>query len=356
MTDAGKFYLEHGHHPEAGPPNPKPIAKPVVSKPPPTRTQEAAGAGAAPAEPAELRAEPERPPQPATVPIPVQLRRPHKAVKEIVDHKARLGIPVEQHSRALLILHALAQEAIRRGWEVIPNPSTFEVDRWNGRRKRVSPGPDLFSIDAGAAPAAIRFRVQHKRVDHVPTEKELAEQAKYSWSRPPKYDYLPTDRLRLDVRSGSSNSLTLDDTASTRIEDKLLRAVEKIEQLTVHARDLAEQRRQMEIQRQLERERAEELRKRAVRYSGWYDTLEQLRADFVRHRELTEVVASLRLANAQRGPEHEYAEILRAYLSWSEEHLKESDPLRRIPLPQGERPDMTYDAWREWKRHNSRSW
>lgn len=126
------------------------------------------------------------------------------------------------HSRALLILHALVQEAIRRGWEVIPNPSKFEVDRWNGRRKRASSDPDLFSIDAGDAPAAIRFRVQQKKVDHEPTEKERDEQAKYSWSRHPKYDYIPTDRLRLEIRSGSSNVLTLDDTANTRIEDKLL--------------------------------------------------------------------------------------------------------------------------------------
>lgn len=95
-----------------------------------------------------------------------------------------------------------------------------------------------------------------------------------------------------------------------------------------------------------------QLRKRAARYSSWHDTLEQLRADFVRHRELTEVVASLRLATAQRGPEHEFAEILGAYLAWSEEHLEESDPLRRIPLPQGDRPDLTYNAWQEWKRHN----
>lgn len=158
------------------------------------------------------------------------------------------------------------------------------------------------------------------------------------------------------MRSGSSNVLTLDDTANTRIEDKLLRAVERIEQLTIEARELAERRRQMEIQWQQERERAEELRKRAVRYSGWYDTLEQLRAAFVRHSELTEVVAGLRRATAERGPEHEFAEILGAYLAWSEEHLEESDPLRRIPLPQGDRPDMTFDEWRERKRLNSRSW
>lgn len=71
--------------------------------------------------------------------------------------------------------------------------------------------------------------------------------------------------------------------------------------------------------------------------------MEQLRADFVRQRELTEVVASLRRATVERGPENEFAEILGDYLSWSEEHLKESDPLRRIPLPQGDRPDLTYD-------------
>ena len=112
----------------------------------------------------------------------------------------------------------------------------------------------------------------------------------------------------------------------------------------------------MEIQRQLERNRAEQLRKRAARYSSWYDTLEQLRADFVRHRELTEVVARLRLATAARGQEHKFAEVLGDYLAWSEEHLEEADPLRRIPLPQGDRPDLTYDEWREWKRHNSRSW
>ncbi|MGK0714465.1 hypothetical protein ACR5KS_00095 [Leucobacter sp. W1153] len=80
---------------------------------------------------------------------------------------------------------------------------------------------------------------------------------------------LDPHRLRPDVRSGSSNVLTLDDTANTRIEDKLLRAVERIEQLTIEARELAERRRQMEIQWQQDRERAEELRKRAVKYSGW---------------------------------------------------------------------------------------
>lgn len=280
--------------------------------------------------------------------MPVQIRRPHQAVREIVDHKARIDVPMEQRQRALLIQHALAQESIRRGWKVIAYPSTFETDPWNGRKKRVSPGPDLFSIDAGDSAAVIRLRMQQKRVDHVPTEKELADEARYKWRSYPKHDYVPTERMRLEIRSGSHDALTLDDTVATRIEDKLLRAIEKIEQMSVDARQAAERHRQWEIQRAEDQRHAEELRKRATRYSNWAETLEQLRTDLVRHRELAEVVAGLREAVDRRGPEHEYAEALTDYLSWSEAHLEESDPLRRIWLPQGERPDLSYDEWQEW--------
>lgn len=289
--------------------------------------------------------------------MPVQIRRPHQAVREIVDHKARIDVPMEQRQRALLILHALAQESIRRGWKVIANPSTFETDPWNGRKKRVSPGPDLFSIDAGDSAAVICLRMQQKRVDHVPTEKELADEARYKWRSYPKHDYVPTERMRLEIRSGSHDALTLDDTVATRIEDKLLRAIEKIEQMSVDARQAAERHRQWEIQRAEDQRRAEELRKRATRYSNWAETLEQLRTDLVRHRELAEVVAGLRETVDRRGPEHEHAEALTDYHSWSEAHLEESDPLRRIWLPQGERPDLSYDEWQEWKRRNpQRNW
>lgn len=104
ITDAGKFYLEHGFHPKARPPKPAPKAKPAASTPSPKRTHKAAVASAAPAEPvnaSDSKAEPTQTLQRETVPVPEQLRRPHKAVKEIVDHKARLDVPAEQHSMAL---------------------------------------------------------------------------------------------------------------------------------------------------------------------------------------------------------------------------------------------------------------
>lgn len=37
---------------------------------------------------------------------------------------------------------------------------------------------------------------------------------------------------------------------------------------------------------------------------------------------------------------------------WAEEHLEQSDPFRRIDLPRGGRPDLSFDEWRNWKRSN----
>ena len=45
-------------------------------------------------------------------------------------------------------------------------------------------------------------------------------------------DLVPTDRMRLDIRSGPSSSLVLEDTASTRIEDKLQRAIYEIQSIS----------------------------------------------------------------------------------------------------------------------------
>lgn len=352
ITEAGTFYLTHGHHPKAEASTPKKTARQKPERIGGFVKEVASYVSSDRSTEPETLAKSERNVKDETIPMSDQIRRPHKAVREIVDHKARLDVPTGQRQRALLILHALAQEATRRGWDVTASPSTFEADRWSGRRARVSPGPDLFSIDAGDAPAVIRLGMQQKRVDHVPTEKELAGKARYSWQSYPKYDHVPTERMRLEIRANSYDALTLDDTVATRIEDKLLRAIEKVEQMSVDAREAAERRRQMEIQRLEEQRRADDLRRRTARYDGWLKTLEQLRDDFVRHRELAEVVAGLREAVQQRGPDHEYAEILGEYVEWSKTHLEESDPFRRILLPQGERPDLSFDEWKNWKRQH----
>lgn len=350
ITDAGMFYLEHGHHPKDEPPQTESPAPPTPNDKTAKSIENEPAPAPQPSDAHDAKKTPPRVMKDETIPMPEQVRRPHPAVREIVDHKARLDVPLEERQRALLILHALVQEALRRGWTVTANPSTFQRDPWNGRPTRVSPGPDLFSIDAGDAPATIRLRMQQKRVDHVPTEEELAKEARYNWRSYPRHDYVATERMRLEVRASSYDVLSIDDTVATRIEDKLLRAIEKIEQLSINAREAAEQQRLRELERAERQRRAEEIRQRAARYTSWAETLEQLRSDFVQHRELADTVAGLREAVAVRGLEHEHAEILSEYLAWSEQHLEDSDPFRCIWLPQGERPDLSYDEWHEWRR------
>ncbi len=57
-------------------------------------------------------------------------------------------------------------------------------------------------------------------------------------------------------------------------------------------------------------------------------------------------------AVADRSLENEDTEALGEYVAWPEQHLKDSDPLRSIWLPQGVHPDLIYDEWHEWRRQN----
>lgn len=291
-----------------------------------------------------------------TIPMPERITKPHAALRAITDHPARLGVPTGQRRRALLILHAFVQEGLRRGWTVTEIPSTKRQDRWTGRSVKESPGSTLFTVDAGEASIDVRLRMLQDRTLHTPTPEEIARQQRFSWDSPPKYDYTPSLRMRLELSHGFGDPLRLDDTVTTCIEDKLLRGILRIEEWAVEAREAAERRRQCEIEEAERRRRASELRERVQRYTSWHETLEALHTDVIRHRELTDVVAALREAVERRGPDHEHAQLLGEYLAWAEQHLEDSDPLRRISLPKGERPDLSYDEWRQWQRQPPQRW
>lgn len=351
ITEAGNYYLEHGRYPQSERASSNhPLTSPPKRRTAPGRSSTAPinSPKAVDAKPEPTPAEPEM--SPGAINIPTELRRPHKAVREIIDHKARLDVPSAQRQRALLILHTLVQEAVRRDWTVSANPSTFRRDPWTDRRTRVAPGADLFTIDAGDKPVAIRLRMRQKRVEHKLTDEEIARKERYSWSSAPKYDFEPTERMRLEIRESSTNAYALEDTAATYIEDKLIRAIERIEEASIKQRELVERWRQRDIEIAEERTRAEIRRQRAERYNSWFETLEQLRTDMARHRELADTVAGLREAVELRDRDDENFGALGEYLAWSEQHLEDSDPLRTISLPKCERPDLSYEEWREWGR------
>lgn len=363
VTETGQFYLQHGRYESeevsAASSSRKKVKPSRRSKPTRADSTDTDTRGApVPAEREELRPTPPKPPRAVideTIPMFAEIGRAHPAIRELVKYKKRLDVPEEARQRALLILHALVQEARRRGWEVTPQLSTVRSATLYTRQERIWPSGDLFLIDAGHDPAAVRLRMKTRRVDHLPTEKEIAEQKKWSWNRPPKYDYVPTDRMRLEIGAGNYGSLVLEDTVATRIEDKLLRAITRIQQMSDEAVARAEAQRLREIEAAKARERAEALRKRARAYGHWVEVLESMRKDFERHQRLVPVVAGLREALSSRHGSEHYDALLE-YVEWAEEHLAESDPFRLIYLPNGERPDLSYKEWRDWDAQNPQRW
>lgn len=364
VTNSGRYYIEHGRYESdetAGSTNPAPPTaqkRPVKASLRPRSSEprpDAVPVDVHPEIPASTPPKPRRPVIDETIPIPVEIGRAHPAIRELVKYKKRLDVPEEERQRALLILHALAQESLRRGWAVTPQLSTMTPATFYTTRKREWPSSDLFLIDAGHEPAAIRLRMKTRRVDHVLTEKELADKQRGGYFWAPKSDFVPTDKMRLEIGAGHYGSLVLEDTVATRIEDKLLRAIIRIQQMSDDAVARAEAQRLRAIEAEQARQRTEALRRRGRNYGHWLQVLESLRKDVEHHQRLVPVVAGLREALPSReGSEH--YDALVEYVEWAEEHLVASDPFRLIPLPNGDRPDLTYLEWREWDAQNPQRW
>lgn len=291
---------------------------------------------------------PKKPGKHETIPMVVQIRKPHPAIRELVDHKTRLDVPADARQRALLILHALVREALQRGWTVTPVLSEVIRDSWTGSKHRRWPSAELFHIDAGHHATPIRLRMRQRRIDHVLTKKEIDEQEQWGRSYFPRYDYVPTDYMRLEVDAGSYGSLVIEDTVATRIEDKLLRAIERIKRLTQEALEWEERARLRAIEEAEARRRAEEVAARGRAYGTWVDELEALREAYSRHRELNALLIELRAA-VPRFERSEHVDQLQKYVTWATRHVEQSDPLRSIPLPDGDIPEMPYDEWRDWQ-------
>lgn len=358
VTDKGTRYLEHGN--TASPTTPrKSHASPSPDLPRKSELLERDDQASS-----VLPADDEQAPHTAgtrrnsskdeSIPMPAQVRRPHAAVRELIEHKQRLDLPAEQKQRAHVILHALVQESLRRGWTVTPVLSELHHNSWNRTKTRIWPSNDLFTIDAGARPAAIRLRMRQRQVKHVPTPEERRQKERSGYQSYSTMDLVPTDRMRLEIRAGSYSEMVLEDTSGTKFEDKLGRALGKIQSITDEAIERQEQKRLRDIADAEARERAEVLRRRATHYGKWAETLESLSTDAAKHRDLTATVEQLRTALPQFEGNDRYGE-LETYLAWAEQHLVESDPFRAITLPEGERPDLTYAEWRNWN-NRQRLW
>ncbi|MEU5676991.1 hypothetical protein [Streptomyces rochei] len=237
-----------------------------------------------------------------------------------------LGLTKAVQGRALRLIQALITAAESEG-------HSFAAGRTGSappshRRRRASPH---FTITAQGLTVGFLVLQEKDRAEHVSTEKELAEAKKYSWIRIPRFDYTPSERLRLVLNGGQPHRASeWADTPGRLLEDQL---AEIAQEVTLRG-EAAERRRLDEL---------EAARQKRIR---WEAAMDRARAQYaeayrVRHFEAQEAawrhatrlaeyvsVARRRVETLPPGQARTEAE---AWITWAVATAERLDPLNTPP-------------------------
>ncbi|MFG2744050.1 hypothetical protein ACGFY0_28840 [Streptomyces chartreusis] len=271
------------------------------------------------------------------VAAPSRLTRPHAVVKAMQNSPQPLGLTKPVQGRALRFIQALITAAEAQGHSSFAG--TTGTAPPHHRRRRASPH---FTITAQGQAVGFLVLQEQDRKEHIATEKELAEAKKYSWARIPRFDYTPSERLRIVLSGGQPHRADeWADTAARPLEDQLAEIVQEVGLRG----EAAERKRQADL---------EEAQQRRVRWEAAkrQATTEYAEAYRVRHLEaqeeawrhaagLTEYVSALRrhAESLPTGPARDEAE---AWIAWAESHVQRLNPLNgsallpEIPDPRAE--------------------
>lgn len=328
LTDAGRYYVEHGRYP--GEPE-------KAERPPAVRSRRAErpakpAASEKPPAPPEAPIPPPAPTEPeAQVPLRQVVRRPHPAVKELRDRPGRLPMPLRH--RCVLAAHALVAEALGRGWTVTPVEARRETDGYRGTYLRYD-SPALLLLNAGHAPVGIVFSEVTKRRPHQDTKEEAARRAKGQHVWTPTHDYVGDGRLRLQLtdREGRRTGISWTDGARIKVEDRLDQVLAAVEGASERAVRMEQERRRREEEERLRREEAQRVEQVRRGYEAWEQALHAGADAWARHRAMAAFVDEVeRVAGEEAHP----------FVEWARGHLEAVDPRRT--LPPGDVPAWTHE-------------
>jgi hypothetical protein len=170
-----------------------------------------------------------------------------------------------------------------------------------------------------------------KRVEHVPTKKEIKRQEKYSWARPRCWDYIPTGKLSLIIEVWGAYGLRKkwSDTSSECVEDNLddfvIMAIRIAELLRKERLEREEEERKKEEE---QRKLAEEKRRRKEEEERLL-ALEKQAEQWAKSQQLREYIQAVqRTASAQKCS-NDFQKQIERWLSWAREHADRIDPLKK---------------------------
>src|SRR5699024_3590496 len=98
----------------------------------------------------------------------------------------------EVKARALRILDAIANACAARGYEA-------DLPRQRSGHRHVN---GHLEVTINGHPNVIKLDELNDRVPHEPTTQELRDKERYSWTRIPTHDQVPSGRLRLKLLNG----------------------------------------------------------------------------------------------------------------------------------------------------------
>lgn len=266
--------------------------------------------------------------------VPTALRKPHPVVASLQTRDSMLRVDRSLKHRALLIVQALAVEAERRGYSV--KATEVHVDRYGYRSRETK---DQFAITIDRLSVGVQLHQEIDRVRHEPTPADLARAERESWFRVPKFDDLPSDRLRIDLSGGYEHRQSRwKDSTSHRLEEWLPQILQEIE-LRAAAAEAA---RLAAIAEAAERRRRWELAMEAAKVdfaeAHRWDVFNQEVDDWLRANHVRAYLQAMGSAiEAIAHPEDSL--VARQWLGWASAHAADLDPLvGRLAIPDAPKP------------------
>lgn len=290
------------------------------------------------------------------VPVPERVARYHPEVKAYLDNRDLLAVSREHVSRAGRILQAIADEAPRRGAEVV-SPGSKGLPPLVDERGRRETGRGQLTLRAPAGTYTVRIQeVSGPSTTRVPIRAWNQRSTRARWLDARQFEFVSTGALELIVEGpgmGYSGGYRIRDSATMTLDERLPRIFRRIELERLEAEHRAQEREREAAERQHRWEAAmATARSRYDDETRWeaFQTSSEAWYAIARHREF--LTAAREAAAALDGSRRD--ELL-AHLDFAEHRLVAADPLRNpdrlLPLVREPKPDDLKPYLDGWSPH-----
>ncbi|WP_322938034.1 hypothetical protein [Nocardioides bizhenqiangii] len=268
-----------------------------------------------------------------------QLRNPHPVVKAIRGDRERLTIRRDVRVRALRILDALAKSAQARDYEVTAPKAESGYRHAKG----------YLNVTINGHPNVVDIEELKDRVPHEPTAHELREKERYSWTRIPDYDHVPSGRLQIRLlRESAVRQDAFSDTKTINLENRLPVVMQELE---LRAAAAEERTQRLERERQERQRQWEQVRDEAIVQARRLHRARVLSRQVELWRQAEEVDSYLAVVTekVERLPDGSEKRAATEWLAWIRDYRSQLDPTdQSLSMPTD--PEFTGEVLKPFMR------